>query len=80
MGKLKKFTLYTNSLSDRDKERIQELLKEGYAVCVDTNCIGHSKAMVVRNQGELYLKSLGATLVDKEFIHVNSFYALKPED
>ena len=43
-----KYTLYTNYLSDRDKERLKEELNKGKMVCVSSNCIGHTRAAMVQ--------------------------------
>lgn len=75
-----KFILYTNYLSDKDKETIKVHLAQGDSVCVDSTCIGHTRAQMVRTSGELFMESLGATLVDKELIHVNNFYALTTKE
>lgn len=70
-----KYTMYTNYLSERDKERLKEELKAGNSVCVSSDCIGHTRAQMVKNQGEQFLESLGC-IQDGEDIVGDKFYKL----
>lgn len=74
-----KYTLYTNYLSERDKERLKEELNAGNDVCVASDCIGHTRAQMVKNQGEQFLESLGC-VSDEEDIVGNKFYHLPRPD
>lgn len=70
---MERFTLYTNYLTDSDKDRLQEELNNGKLVCVSSNCIGHTRAAMVQAQGERYLESIGCVAVEENALH-EKFY------
>ena len=62
-----KFEIVCTNDLDRDiraRGMAEEYLKAGYAVHIDSNCIGHTRAAMVELQGIKFLKSLGAHEVE----------------
>lgn len=74
-------TIWTNDLSTDEQSRkmIEKELKAGKAVHVDSSCIGHTRAAMVKAQGIELMKMLGAheaTDVPKSESWLGAFYMM----
>jgi len=61
-----KVSISTNYVGENEKAKIKQALKAGRLVRVSSPCIGHTRAEMVRCQGEAYMRSLGAVPVETE--------------
>lgn len=71
------YSLYTNYFCDRDKQKLLEELNKGNAVSVSSNCIGHTRAAMIKAQGEKYLESLGCVVVGEDLMETKQYKLLK---
>lgn len=59
-------TVWTNDLSSdkQAQEKAREALNAGNAVHIDSTCIGHTRAEMVKHQGSVFLRCEGAHEVE----------------
>ena len=68
---------YTNELTPAQEAEIVKLLHQGYAVRISSDCIGHTRANMVKNQGLNLFSRLRAVRVAEETHGLGGYYALK---
>ena len=61
-----KVTVYTNRLTDRDKQTAREEILKGNQVRIYPTCINNSRSEIIIHQSEELFKSLGASPVEEE--------------
>lgn len=58
-------TVWTNNVNDSIEE-IDKLLDLGFAVRVDTDCMGHTRAETVKNVAKYHFNQVGAKPIFKD--------------
>lgn len=71
---MEKEVYYTNYVGDKEKAELLAMLKAGKAVQVGSNCIGHTRAQMVKIQAQEFFRSVGALPVEEDMW--GGFYAL----
>lgn len=68
---------YSNDLTPAEEAEVVRLLNNGYAVRISSDCLGHTRANMVKNQGLNLFSRLGAVRVEEETHGLGGYYALK---
>lgn len=75
---MKTKVLYYNYIGEEEEKEIIDALNDGYAVYVGSNCIGHTRAEMVRIQAERIFKKVNAVKAFKEH-GMFDFYIMNAE-
>lgn len=66
-------TIFTNQFDEKDAEKVDELLDQGYAVKVEANCMGHTRAWMVECGAKAHFESRGCKPVKLTTRDVDGF-------
>lgn len=72
---MEKVIVWTNYF-DAVKPEVERLLKEGKAVHVGADCIGHTRAYMIRSNAQKFFEEAGAVVLEDGYYYLES--AQKP--
>lgn len=58
-------TVWSNDFWEPEKREVERLLREGCLVSVGADCIGHTRAAIIKSNAEAYFEEIGAA---KEYL------------
>lgn len=71
---MEKITVWTNYFAGV-KPEVERLLNEGKAVRVGADCIGHTRAWMIKQETKAYMDEVGAEIYEEDWC--GAFYYLK---